>query len=113
MELKIVGKIELKQETDKTLIKKFSHFSERLYARYGILLTMDEYIFLSGLWPRKTKKSKDGKCIIGIITIKETDVKVVKSLLPPCVLLTALPIKKKDDNKKLAAFERHRLKQES
>ena len=111
--VKVVGKIELKSSQsgiDKTIIRKFNHFFERLYGRYGILLTMDEYIFFSSLWPRKKIKSKDGKSIIGILTIKDVDVKVVKSLLPPKVLLTALIIKKKDEKKKLAAFERHRIK---
>lgn len=113
MDVKIVGKIDLKTtETviEKIILRKFNHFSERLYGRYKISLSLDEYIFLSGLWLRKSRKSKNGKSLIGILTIKDTEVKVVKSLLPPCVLLTALPIKKKDDSKKLAAFERHRAK---
>ena len=115
VEVTIVGKIELQgyseSAIDKLVTRKFNHFSEQLFGRYGITITKDEYVFLSTLWPRKKKKSNKGNAVIGILTIKDTEVEVVKSIHPPRLLLTALPMKwDKDQKKKFAAFKRHEAK---
>lgn len=97
--IKTVGKINLEgyseSAMEKLITRKFNHFSQQLFGRYGITITKEEYIFYSLLpYLQKEKKDKKRMAVTGILRIKEVEVKVVKCLYPPKLLLTALPIKK-------------------
>jgi len=82
---------------DESIYKNnFRHFSARLSLRYGILITFWEYVSFckfSKLTGVEIHKRKDGKgnCLIGIIEIHDTPVRVVKStILRGKPLLTSL-----------------------
>lgn len=88
--------------------KHFRHFSERLSLRYGILITMQDYIELHSKELEtiiEEKQEKDGISLEGYISIKGEKVRVVKSIfISGRPLITALPItfkpKVKKKNKK-------------
>lgn len=77
----------------------FRHFSLRLYERYGILITFDEYVKQCNKQSIEDEiylKREDGRtCFHGFVRIKGERVRVYRQPSRPRALLTALPKIKK------------------
>lgn len=73
----------------------FRHFSLRLYERYEILITFEEYLKYCNKPHIKEEvyiKHQDGRaCYYGYARIKGEDVRVYRQTQRPRALLTALP----------------------
>ena len=74
----------------------FRHFGARLYERYNILITFEEYLKVCNecqikngiLVERENKKAS----IVGFIKIKSKKIKVCRQINKPRGLITALPL---------------------
>jgi hypothetical protein len=75
----------------------YHHFNERLSQRYGIDITIDEYIILGKTQMQAVHKEKHK--IIGVMKIKGVDVLVVRERYRKRKLITALPFKNIDNKK--------------
>lgn len=73
----------------------FRHFSSRLFERYNILITFEEYLKYCNKPHIKEEtyiKRDDGRtCFHGFARIKGEDVRVYRQTSRPRALLTALP----------------------
>jgi hypothetical protein len=93
----VVGKIELpeykqfvKEKAERKVKHGSFHFRERLFERYGINLTIEEYAKICDL-PLKNAIKVDANATRGYIEIKGVNVLVVKHKKRQ--LITALPFK--------------------
>lgn len=75
----------------------FRHFGNRLYERYNILITFEEYVYYCNLPEIKNAikvEREDGRTSMqGFLKIKGRQVKVYRQSCRPRALLTALPLK--------------------
>lgn len=81
-----------------TYIKFFRHFAFRLAGRYNILITFEQYQELCKVHLTDTKvldKEDRDPVIQGTMTIEGVDVIVRKDMSRHRMLLTALPMKRK------------------
>jgi len=74
-------------------LKKYFHFSKRLYERYNLYITFDEYLTLCHA-PEEKIKDIDKKVKSAVIKIKGFDVLVLKQKYGTRLLLTALNFRK-------------------
>jgi hypothetical protein len=79
------------------LAGSYFHFNERLSMRYGLEITLEEYIELCR-YPIKTILKEQHK-LFGLIQIKGKEVFVVRQRHKDRKLLTALPFKNLQDEK--------------
>ena len=71
--------------------KFFSHFALRLSERYNLLISFEDYVYLSKLQYIQKAEFRV-TCKVGFLNIKGIQVRVMKSTKRLKPLLTALPI---------------------